>query len=428
MLARPIELRNPLQAHIREDIPGRFNEIYMLKQHWPRIVNTLQGNILPPYEIIIHPSSACNLCCVWCIGDHVPIESVNGDGIPVFLDAAKTNSHRLPDHLADPEKMLRVIQGIVDYKKVATYAQNGQEYTEEFKVENVSFSGLIGEPLASKRAVIAALQLLVDNQRRVGMFTNGVLMDESTLDTIVQIAYIHLSLDAGTGQTYGFLKFGGKTGGDKRFEKALENLKNLVHKRANTPNVNLAINSSFILYPENYHEVHQAARILKDIGVDTLRIKQDISGLRLLGSEQKKVARELLAKIRADLVDENFNLIEIHKLRDDEGKRTFSKCIITELMAAIGSDGNLYPCNYHPRPGGATYGSAIDIPFKEVWEGTKRRDIKQGIPHICPSVCDPFKNRSNQLLNTVHNVYHAEGVLQLESYSDELSVPLAQNL
>ena len=416
-----IKPQNPLMAHIREDIPARFNEVNMMHQQWPRVINALRGNILPPYEVLIHPSSACNLCCVWCIGDHIPIRTTNSDGVGIFLDAAKTNPYRLPDNLADPESMLKVMKGIIDYKRVGTWTEKGQEYTSEFKVENVSFSGLIGEPLVCKKAVIRAMRLLVNNGLRVGIFTNGVLMDESTWDVLVDIAYIHLSLDASNGETYGKLKFGGRKNGPVPFNQALHNLAGLVKKRDSTPGSTLDINASFILYPENYIEVYDAAKILKDIGVEYFRLKQDNSGQRLLNAEQRKEARDLLDRMEVELVDERFKLVRIHHLSNTkEMTRTFSKCIITDLMAAIGSDGHLYPCNYHPRPGAETYGSAIDKSFREIWEGEKRMETKKCLPHICPAVCDPFKNRSNRLLNTTNDVYHSEGLQKLETRIAEL--------
>lgn len=424
MLKSSAATENPLMTYIRKDIPGRFNEVDIVKRQWPRIVACMQCDTIPPYEVIIHPSSTCNLCCVWCIGDQVPIETSN-NRLNV-LDASKTSSQRLADSLRNPENMLRVIKSILDYKKIGIYTENGQEHTKEFKVENVSFSGLIGEPLVSRNAVIAAMRLLISNGLRVGIYTNGVLMDESALDTIVESAYINLSLDAGNGESYRLLRSGGKKNGEKLFNQALQNLKRLVKKRGNKPGSTLEINASFVLYPGNYAEVFDAASILKDIGVDILRLKQDISRQRLLNAEQRKKAQALLNKIRVELVDEQFKLVEIHKLYDtDEMKRSCSTCLITELMAAIGSDGNLYPCNYHPRPGGATYGNAINTPFGEIWEGEIRKEIKKRLPHICPAVCDPFKNRSNGLLCTIKDIYQSEGLDRLEVYKEELveSVP-----
>ena len=46
-----------LREYVREDIPLMFNEINVLKKHFSRVINIFEGKILPPYEILIHPSS-----------------------------------------------------------------------------------------------------------------------------------------------------------------------------------------------------------------------------------------------------------------------------------------------------------------------------------------------------------------------------------
>ena len=58
----------------------------------------------------------------------------------------------------------------------------------------------------------------------------------------------------------------------------------------------------------------------------------------------------------------------------------------------------VYLCNYHPKKNGHNYGSAIEKDFSEIWEGILESDVDNKIPKICPSVCDPFKNRANRLL------------------------------
>jgi len=120
-------------------------------------------------------------------------------------------------------------------------------------------------------------------------------------------------------------------------------------------------------------------------------------------------------------VDDQFKVVEIHRLYNPEDfERNFSTCLITEMTAAIGSDGNLYPCNYHPRPGGISYGNAIEVPFRELWEREKRKEAKRQFPHICPAVCDPFKTRANNLLSIIKKVYESEGPDRLEFYKKDL--------
>lgn len=412
---------NPLRAFVRADLPGRFNELDVLRRQWPRFSATLDGAIVPPYEVLIHPSSRCNLRCSWCIGDHVPIELWNEqDRELAVLDAAKTACEVLPDHLAHPENMLKVAEDIVGYHVVAPYREGGAVHETEFRVHNVSFSGLIGEPLVAKRALLPAMRYLVDHGLRVGLFTNGVLMDDDVVETLVRIAYVHLSLDSATPGTYARVKFGGRPAGEQRFHAAVGNLRRLVERRRETGS-ELEINASFVLYPETYREVYDAARLLKEIGVDTLRLKQDISNDRPLGPADVPVVAEMIVRIQDELVDDTFRLLTIHQLAHPEDMvRSFSTCSITNLMAAIGSDGCLYPCNYHPRPGGWSYGSAIENSFRQVWEGARRRALRGQLPGICPKVCDPFKNRSNRLLARASAVAATEGINRLEEAVEEL--------
>jgi hypothetical protein len=107
------------------------------------------------------------------------------------------------------------------------------------------------------------------------------------------------------------------------------------------------------------------------------------------------------------------------------GKRRFDSCSITNLMAAVGSDGHLYPCNYHPRPGGASYGSAIETSFREVWEGTQRMRMRRELPCICPKVCDPFKNRANEMLAAANAIVSEHGLDALSAAVDELGAEQA---
>lgn len=412
---------NPLAPYVRADLPGRFNELDVLRRHWARFAAVTQGAVVPPYEVLIHPSSGCNLRCAWCIGDHVPVELWDEEREQlVMLDAAKGAEDRLPDHLTKPANMLKLIRDLVDYEVEAPYRQHGQGRTGTFKVEAVSFSGLIGEPLVARKALLPAFGLLAEHGIRYGIFTNAVLMDEACTEALLDAGYVHISIDAGTPETYAALKYGGRPAGKVMFERALTNLARLVQRRAET-GAKVEINTSFVMYPENYHEVRTAAGLIAEAGADSLRLKQDNSGQRPLSPEQARHAARLIERIRGELETETFRLHEIHRVgRTGEMARSCSTCSITDLMAAVGSDGCLYPCNYHPRPGGFSYGSALDQPFAEIWEGELRRQLRGRLPVICPKVCDPFKNRSNRLLAEAKSIVAADGIDALEAHAGAL--------
>jgi len=390
-------IENPLSSFARKDIPGVFNEVNVLEQHKTRIEHALtNGSILPPYEIIIHPCAGCNLHCDWCIGGRV------------LEDQESVRTDLLPSTLVNPDKMERLITGVVNYKK------------EGFRVENVSFSGITGEPLVAKKSFIKAVDILKGEDIRVGIFSNAVLIDPELIQSLVKIDYINVSFDAGTPETYAKLKYQGKPHGKTLFEKVVGNVEKLVEARNESPDSKLQINSSFILYPENYHEIYEAAKLLKSIGVGTLRMKQDISARRLLSPDQMEEARELVAKVDG-LVDDKFKFVKIHQFdRPSDMQRLFHKCVITDLMAAIGSDGNVYPCNYNATTEGKPYGNAIDSSFQEIWEGESRRQVKSNIPNICPPYCDPFKTRANNLLQAVSDSQQAFGIEKTQEFIQEI--------
>lgn len=393
-----VEGPNPLMGFVRKDIPGIFNEVNVLKKHETRFLHALNhGIVLPPYEIIIHPSAACNLQCQWCIGGRVLEEK-----------GSEKNSDRLPSLLTDPEKMEKVIRGVVNYKK------------DGFRVENVSFSGITGEPLVAKKAFIRAVDILKENDTRVGVFSNSVLIDQDLIQALLKIDYINISLDATTPEMFAKLKYSGNPFGINIFNRLLGNVRNLVKARNESIDSKLEINASFILYPDNYHEIYKAAELLKETGVGTLRMKQDISGKNLLSFDQMKEADILLAQVD-ELADDKFKFVKIHQLHNpSESKQSFTQCIITDLMAAIGSDGNVYPCNYNACVGGVPYGNVIDHSFAEIWEGEDRKRIKSQIPAICPTVCDPFKNRSNRLFQAVSDSQQRFGTEITGKYIQEI--------
>ena len=76
---------------------------------------------------------------------------------------------------------------------------------------------------------------------------------------------------------------------------------------------------------------------------------------------KKNIASEQIKRIRKELCDDYFSVVEIHNVMSDKEKiRKFSKCFVHYLIGNISADGRVYLCNYHPKKNGYNYGSAID--------------------------------------------------------------------
>lgn len=405
---------------VRRDIPGRFNEIDVIRQHWPRFLAALEGRSVPPYEVLIHPSSTCNLRCEWCIGDYVP---VSDPATGQVLDAAKTCAERLPDTLASPAAMRKLIEGIIACRERVTITTERGPIDADLGIETVSFTGLIGEPLVSKRAVLEAIPLLRAAGIRTGIYTNGTIMDAEIREALLTIDYVHVSVDAATPETFSRVKCGGSRRGLALFERMMANIASLASLR-DERGAGVRINASFVVTAQSYREVFEAARLLRDAGVASFRVKHDNSERMRLDAAQREETRMLLDRIEAELVGPAFGLVRIHRLDDEPYARHFSTCTITELMAAVGSDGHLYPCNYHPRPRGASYGSAVEQPFAAVWNGELRRTLRRQLPSICPAQCDPFKTRANTLLADLRGAHERGGLEALAARRDEMVAEL----
>jgi MoaA/NifB/PqqE/SkfB family radical SAM enzyme len=186
------------KKYLRTDIPGIFNEIFILKKHLDRFNYALDTDIvLPPYEVIIHPCSRCNLRCKWCIGGNVPTEK----------GETKADLQRLPSTLTDPSKMERLIKNLLSYKKTVTTTEDNKKIKKTYRVENVSFSGLVGEPFVAKESFIRAVELLTKQNIRVGVYSNGTLLDDELIEALLKIAYINIDVDAGRASTYSKSKY-----------------------------------------------------------------------------------------------------------------------------------------------------------------------------------------------------------------------------
>jgi hypothetical protein len=83
-------------------------------------------------------------------------------------------------------------------------------------------------------------------------------MDGPVIDVLAGAAYVNVSLDAATADTYTQLKFRGHRAGRVKFERAVANLTVLAERRREL-GTDLEINVSFVLYPGNHHEVYDAA-------------------------------------------------------------------------------------------------------------------------------------------------------------------------
>lgn len=362
---------------IRKDIPMEFNELKLLLEERDRVFCAQQGIVIPPLEILIHPTAMCNLKCSWCIGQNI----------------TENKNEAINNTLMDPEVFSSLIDSIINYKKEVPILDK----KKEFSIKRVSFSGITGDPLIAQRVLMPQIVKLQKNKIETGMFTNGLLINNKILDVLTEMNYILISMDAGSKKTYDYLKNNGIN--SNNFNKLLKNIEILNEYKIKNAK-KLEINVGFVLNEVNYEEIYSLALLLKERGVSNFRIKTDISLKNLIDDSLYELVQEQYNLIRNNLVDDNFKLVELHRMTKLEDRnRYFNNCIINKIYANVSSDGFVYACNYHPAIKGVHYGNVKDSSFEEIWESAEKNfDLS-----LCPRVCDPFKTRANNMLNGYFN-------------------------
>lgn len=188
--------------------------------------------IPPPILVTVDPSNVCNLKCVWCNAESVIQSRHNYISENTLIDIA--------------------------------------DYLQYWGVSTVCIAGG-GEPLMNKYTG-NFIDRLVNNGIEVGVVTNGIAIDRF-IPELAKCTWVGVSVDAGDASVYKKYK------GDDKFNKVIDNIKNLV-KYSKITNSTLGmdrpsygVSYKFLLYKDNIHNVYNAAKLAKEIGCTNIHYR-----------------------------------------------------------------------------------------------------------------------------------------------------------
>lgn len=370
--------------------PTKFRNL--LCQHWDRVCDVIHDHDsrLPPQHVELHLGDPCNLRCVFCRGGP-------------RRERAKTRGKNLA--AADAVGFLRVIHN-----------SNPTVF--------VRFSGLIGEPLIHPGA-FEVLTAANDLGMAWGITTNGIRLSGTIVNVLMGARYVHVSLDAGSHETYERLKPAArKKGAARHFDLVLSNLKEFVQERSRRGGGPQVV-ASFLLQPENFHELFDVARTLKhDVRIDSLEIKMQHyhEHARLMKHADVDQAYAAICSVRG-LDDGRFRVVVVQSCKEAHGKvdhggqgNPFSRCYAGALglTATVDPAGTLQACcQYYQETLGAQ-GTAVGARdfIADTWHGEKRRESLRGVPQRKCGSCSPSDQFVNECLSFLHEHAHDEGFLQ----------------
>jgi MoaA/NifB/PqqE/SkfB family radical SAM enzyme len=280
-----------------------FYEYYLAINEW-RLGK--RNAPLPPIEVSLDPIHACNLKCSWC-------------------NASRYLQTDLEGRIMTNEHLINLTQFLVNWGVRAICWGGGGEPTLHPK---------LGEALE------LAASLGVENS----IATNGTLFNDKLIDIAVRTCrWLGVSIDAGTKETY----FAGRK--IDMFNQATNNLRKLALKQKELK-TNCDVAYKFLIFKENQHEIFEACKLAKELGVNTFHARP--ASYAHQGMKEKienpynmDLIQEQFSKCR-ELEDENFNVfLVVHKFNPDfSTKRNFTQCWTGPICIQLCADGWVYNC------------------------------------------------------------------------------------
>jgi len=293
------------------------------------------GRLAAPIVIDLDPTSFCDLACPECISSGV-------------LNKERFSATRL-----------------------ATLA-------EEIASAGVKAVILIGggEPLMHT-GVRGAMRKLHAAGVKLGLVTNGTLIDRYLDELAEMVSWVRVSMDAATQETYDEFRPSGRA--TSVYPKVIANIRLLAERKRGRLGYSFLLmqrhDAAGNLTASNYGEVEQAGRLAHELGCDYFEVKamfDDDHFVLEQAAEDVAAVGKQIASLR-DLESDHFRILEAESwrsLRDGRGKlqpKDYDRCLIAELRTTVTPSG-VFPCAYHRGNERLALGQVQTMSLTEMWE------------------------------------------------------------
>jgi radical SAM protein with 4Fe4S-binding SPASM domain len=164
----------------------------------------------------------------------------------------------------------------------------------------------------------------------------------------------------------------------------VKNLEELAKRKSDTNMLGV----SNIVYPKNWEDIYEVAKIAKESGADNYRISlshTDEGDKPFLPIWGKILDQIDLAK---GLQDENFRVFAFSNRIADIGRKAEGGfCFYHHLTTALGADGELYPCCYFKYLPEFGLGNINTKSFADIWFGEQRKSFIDSTAKDCKGAC-----------------------------------------
>lgn len=284
-----------------------------------------EGQLPPPIELSLDPGHLCNFRCKHC-------------------NAQRYLVHKTEEVPADKKTMTQ------------EHLKNLIDFCARWKVRGICIGGG-GEPLMN-RNIWHMPSYIKEKGMESSFATNGSLINEEIAREMMNCRWVGVSIDAATREIFE------KVHGVDHFDKVIKNLRLLVKLKKETGS-KVDISYKFLINPQNWHEIYEACKIAKEIGVRDFHARpadlqrKDLENLE--GTEYKKMRESMESAYNHEEIQRLFQ--KCHELEEGDIfrvftvmhkydpefkiKHPFKNCVSSSLMLQACSDGNVYVCADH---------------------------------------------------------------------------------
>ncbi|MCK9596409.1 radical SAM protein [Candidatus Pacearchaeota archaeon] len=266
---------------------------------------------LVPIQIDTDPANSCNYDWIWC------------NAMQYMED--KKNAVIPKDHLI----------------KLA-------DFYAEWGVKSSCLAGG-GEPLLNPGLKDFLLRLN-NNNIAAGLITNGSLLNDELIETIVKTCrWVGVSVDAGTPDTY--IKVKGIKNSNL-FDVVIRNIEKLA-KEIKRTGYNCDLAYKYLFSPYNAEDIYVAAQLAKQIGVKDFHLRpvgwDNVPKTKNKGKidytdKYDLINKEIEQSLLLETDDFHFYGVR-HKFKEDFQRNVpFKRCWAAPLVLTFGADGNCHLC------------------------------------------------------------------------------------
>jgi MoaA/NifB/PqqE/SkfB family radical SAM enzyme len=334
-----------------------------------------------PFVVELDPTTQCNLNCLGCISGEL-----------------------LNQQYFSSERLLKLGKELVDNDIKAVILIGG------------------GEPLCHP-AIGDLIEFLGENDVKIGLTTNGVLIDKY-IDVISKYCtWTRVSVDAGTEQMYKYLR--PHKSGKSLFNKVISNMRMLAESKTGRLGYSFLIRTDadgFNITKTNIFELYDAAKLAKNIGCDYFEAKPSYNMNHFLVMHKKDYMGKAKTEIDklSNLEDDKFRILKSINLeftlknKLNIQPKNYHGCPVSELRTLITPSG-VYVCPYFRGRKDMCIGDLQNSEFYDMWNGQQRAEVMERLDpqKDCKMHC--IRHKSNLTLFKMQQ--SVDDITELEDFN-----------